>query len=173
MEYDYSHLETVQFITINSAILQKRKILLHICDVYNIDKQDDSAAFRVFHSQLLRMCQDNRAIDSDKLSLFVELFDAYLNRKISYKTRIIMVMCTYFFLDFWKSHIKKTGKNTSNEWYSEHRTETLEYVFGLAHQVVPDFTAYKFFKILRRVMYCDKILRTGDFGIKKEKVSAT
>lgn len=124
-----------------------------------------------------------------------------------------MVMCTYFFLDFWKSHIKKTGKNTSNEWYSvaksfisiqsyhifkslaeslvlliishhdyykdylllpqEHRTETLEYVFGLAHQVVPDFTAYKFFKILRRVMYCDKILRTGDFGIKKEKVSAT
>ena len=44
-------------------------------------------------------------------------------------------------------------------------------LFGLAHQLVPDFTAYEFFKILRQVMHRDKILRTGDFGIKKEKVS--
>jgi hypothetical protein len=124
-----------------------------------------------------------------------------------------MAMRAYFFLDFWKSHIEKTGENTSNEWYSvarsfisiqsyrifkslaeslvlliishrdyyedypllpwEHGTETLEHVFGLARQVVPDFTAYEFFKILRRVMHRDKILRTGDFGMKKEKVSAT
>ncbi|RGB25060.1 hypothetical protein C1646_603762, partial [Rhizophagus diaphanus] len=156
-------------------------------DVYNIDKQDDGAAFHIFHSQLLRMCQDNGVIDSDKLGLFVylfildELFDAYLNRKISHKTRIIIAMRAYFFLNFCKSHIEKTGKNTSNECYHifkslteflvlliishrnyyedylllpwEHRTETLEHVFRLARQVVPDFTAYEFFKILRRVMH--------------------
>ena len=45
-------------------------------------------------------------------------------------------------------------------------------MFRLAYQLVPDFTAYEFFKILRRVMYHNKILRTGDFGMKKEKVSA-
>ena len=138
-----------------------------------------------------------------------ELFDAYLNRKISHKTKIIMVMRAYFFLDFQKSHIEKTSENTSNEWYLiarnfisiqsyrifkslseslilliishrdyyedypllpwEHGTETLEHVFGLAYQLVPDFTAYEFFKILRWIMHCDKILRTGDFGMKKKK----
>ncbi|CAI2199558.1 10998_t:CDS:2, partial [Funneliformis geosporum] len=55
----------------------------------------------------------------------------------------------------------------------EHGTEVLEHVFGLARQLIPDFTAYEFFKILRRVMYHNKILRTEDFSIKKEKVSAT
>ncbi|RGB23297.1 hypothetical protein C1646_774713 [Rhizophagus diaphanus] len=55
----------------------------------------------------------------------------------------------------------------------EHGTETLEHVFELAQQVVLNFTAYEFFKILRRVMHRDKILRTGDFEIKKEKFSAT
>ena len=142
-----------------------------------------------------------------------ELFDAYLNREISHKTRIIMVMRAYFFLNFWKSYIEKASEKTSKEWYSttrsfisiqsyhifkslaeslvlliilhrdyyedypllpwEHGTEALEHVFGLARQLIPDFTAYEFFKILRRVMHCDKILRTGDFGMKKEKVSAT
>ena len=142
-----------------------------------------------------------------------ELFDAYLNREISHKTRIIMVMRAYFFLNFWKSYIEKASEKTSKEWYSttrsfisiqsyhifkslaeslvlliishrdyyedypllpwEHGTEALEHVFGLARQLIPDFTAYEFFKILRRVMHRDKILRTGDFGMKKEKVSAT
>ena len=30
----------------------------------------------------------------------------------------------------------------------EHGTEALEHVFGIARQLVPDFTAYKFFKVL-------------------------
>ncbi|GET55328.1 hypothetical protein GLOIN_2v1777971 [Rhizophagus irregularis DAOM 181602=DAOM 197198] len=93
-------------------------------DVYNIDKQDDGTAFRIFHSQLLRMCQDNRIINLGKLGLFVylfilgELFDAYLNREISHKTRIIMTMHAYFFLNFWKSYIEETSEKTSKEWYS-------------------------------------------------------
>ncbi|PKB94379.1 hypothetical protein RhiirA5_303446 [Rhizophagus irregularis] len=104
-------------------LAKKENSALRIRDVYNVNKQDDSAAFRIFHSQLLRM-----SIDSDKLSLFVylfilgELFDAYLNCKISHKTRIIIAMHAYFFLDFWKSHIEKTGKNISNKWYSVARS---------------------------------------------------
>ncbi|PKB92001.1 hypothetical protein RhiirA5_446542 [Rhizophagus irregularis] len=30
----------------------------------------------------------------------------------------------------------------------EHGTEVLEHVFGIARQLVPDFTTYKFFKVL-------------------------
>ncbi|PKB96329.1 hypothetical protein RhiirA5_302437, partial [Rhizophagus irregularis] len=157
-------------------------------DVYNIDKQDDGTAFRIFHSQLLRMCQDNRIINLGKLGLFVylfilgELFDAYLNREISHKTRIIMTMHAYFFLNFWKSYIEETSEKTSKECFIsiqsynifkslveslilliishydyyedypllpwEHGTEALEHVFGIARQLIPDFTSYEFFKIL-------------------------
>ncbi|CAI2183341.1 12860_t:CDS:10 [Funneliformis geosporum] len=127
---------------------------------------DDGAAFRVFHSRLLGMCQDNGVIDPGKLGLFVylfvlgELFDAYLNYEISHKTRIIMVMRAYFFLNFWKSYIEKASKKLQksvlliisyHDYYEdylllpwEHETEALEYVFRLTH-----------------------------FGMKKEKVSAT
>jgi len=55
----------------------------------------------------------------------------------------------------------------------EHGTEALEHVFGIARQLVPDFTAYEFFKVLRRVMYRDKIIRNGEFKIDKNKLSAS
>jgi hypothetical protein len=55
-------------------IVEKENSVLCTRDVYNVDKQDDGAAFRVFHSQLLRMCQDNGVIDPGKLGLFVYLF---------------------------------------------------------------------------------------------------
>jgi calcineurin-like phosphoesterase len=55
-------------------IVEKENSVLCTRDVYNVDKQDDGAAFCVFHSQLLRMCQDNGVIDPGKLGLFVYLF---------------------------------------------------------------------------------------------------
>ena len=55
-------------------LAKKENSGLCIRDVYNVDKQDDGAAFRVFHSRLLGMCQDNGIIDPGKLGLFVYLF---------------------------------------------------------------------------------------------------
>ena len=55
-------------------LAKKENSGLCIRDVYNVDKQDDGAAFRVFHSRLLGMCQDNGVIDPGKLGLFVYLF---------------------------------------------------------------------------------------------------
>ena len=51
----------------------------------------------------------------------------------------------------------------------EHGTEALEHVFGIARQIVPDFTFYEFYKIIRRVMSHDKILREGNFTFSQEK----
>jgi len=47
---------------------------LYMRDVINVDKQDDGAAFRFFSSTLLKQCQKNGIVDSDKLGLFVYLF---------------------------------------------------------------------------------------------------
>jgi hypothetical protein len=45
-----------------------------ICDIYNINKQNNGAAFHIFYSQLLEMYQDNEIINPEKLDLFVYLF---------------------------------------------------------------------------------------------------
>ncbi|POG58820.1 hypothetical protein GLOIN_2v1467900, partial [Rhizophagus irregularis DAOM 181602=DAOM 197198] len=55
----------------------------------------------------------------------------------------------------------------------EHGTEALEHVFGIVRQLVPDFTAYEFFKVMRKVMYHDKIIRNGEFKCDKDKLSAS
>jgi calcineurin-like phosphoesterase len=55
-------------------LVKKENSVLCIRDVYNVDKQDDGAAFRVFHSRLLEICQDNGVINPEKLGLFVYLF---------------------------------------------------------------------------------------------------
>ncbi|PKY35084.1 hypothetical protein RhiirB3_455442 [Rhizophagus irregularis] len=161
-------------------------------DVRNVDKQDDAAAYRTFHSDLISMCQKDGVLMPGKAGFFVymfilgELFDAYLNSQINHKTRIIMVMRAYFFLQYWKTFINKAHLEVSAKWYSymrsfislqsyniftslteslilliiahrdycsnyplllwEHGTEVLEHVFGIARQLVPDFTTYKFFK---------------------------
>jgi hypothetical protein len=55
-------------------LVKKENSGLCICDVYNVDKQDDRMVFCIFHSRLLGMYQDNGIIDLRKLDLFVYLF---------------------------------------------------------------------------------------------------
>jgi hypothetical protein len=55
----------------------------------------------------------------------------------------------------------------------EHSTEALKHVFGIAKQLVLDFTTYEFFKVLQRVIYRDKIIRNGKFKIDKNKLLAS
>jgi hypothetical protein len=54
----------------------------------------------------------------------------------------------------------------------EHRTEAIEHIFGLARQIVPDFTYYEFYKIANRVMYRDKLLRLENLTNNQEKTYA-
>ncbi|GBB90981.1 hypothetical protein RclHR1_18060001, partial [Rhizophagus clarus] len=122
-----------------------------------LDKQDDGAAYRFFSSAVLNQCQENEIIKSDKLSLFVylfvfgELFDAYLNHSVSHKT--------HYYSNF-----------PFFPW--EHGTEAIEHIFGLARQIVPDFTYYEFYKIVNRVMYRDKLLRLENLTSNQGKTLA-
>jgi hypothetical protein len=54
----------------------------------------------------------------------------------------------------------------------EYGTEALEHIFGISRQVVADFNFYEFYKIQKRVMYRDKIVRAGLINTSRDRTSA-
>lgn len=54
----------------------------------------------------------------------------------------------------------------------EYGTEALEHIFGILCQVIADFNFYEFYKIQKRVMYQDKIVRAGLINISRDRTSA-
>ncbi|KDQ56779.1 hypothetical protein JAAARDRAFT_207846 [Jaapia argillacea MUCL 33604] len=86
-------------------------------DVQDVDKQDDGAARRMFHPVALTAAtteeHGKREVKDDFIGLFVylfifgELFDAWLNRRMTPQDRILAVLRARFFLHIWWSHIKK------------------------------------------------------------------
>ncbi|CAG8745743.1 19486_t:CDS:10, partial [Dentiscutata erythropus] len=77
-------------------------------------------------------------------------------------------------------HAKKNGRNAihsgarllvlGNNTYG---TEALEHLFGIARQLMPDFSYYELYKILNRVQYRDNILRSENILDTQEKKSAS
>lgn len=55
----------------------------------------------------------------------------------------------------------------------EHGTEALEHLFGIARQLVLDFSYYELYKILNRVQHRDNILRSENISDIQEKKSAS
>ncbi|CAB4439121.1 unnamed protein product [Rhizophagus irregularis] len=157
-------------------------------DVLNVDKQDDGAAYRMFHSDnLLQIIQAENI--SDMIRLFI-----------------------YLFVFVWKDYIQRCGMIHSSKWYNmqhsiismqsfkifisiaeslimliivhreyyphyplflwEHGTEALEHIFGISRQVIADFNFYEFYKIQKRVMYRDKISRAGLINTSRDRTLA-
>ncbi len=51
----------------------------------------------------------------------------------------------------------------------EYGTEALEHLFGIARQLMLDFSYYELYKILNRVQYRDNILRSENISNIQEK----
>ncbi|GES93834.1 hypothetical protein GLOIN_2v1777971 [Rhizophagus clarus] len=98
------------------TLAQAKDHAIYIRDVVNVDKQDDGAAYRLFHSDILEQIYQNEMENNEMRSLFVylfvlgDLFDSYLNRNIFHKERIIMAMRGYFFLKMWAEYIENAGQ---------------------------------------------------------------
>ncbi|GES83162.1 hypothetical protein GLOIN_2v1777971 [Rhizophagus clarus] len=98
------------------TLAQAKDHAIYIRDVVNVDKQDDGAAYRLFHSDILEQIYQNEMENNEMRSLFVylfvlgDLFDSYLNRNIFHKERIIMAMRGYFFLKMWAKYIENAGQ---------------------------------------------------------------
>ncbi|GES91114.1 hypothetical protein GLOIN_2v1785707 [Rhizophagus clarus] len=158
-------------------------------DVLNVDKQDDGAVYRMFHSDNLLQIIQAENVPSDMIRLFI-----------------------YLFVLVWKDYIQRCGSIHSSKWYNmqhsiismqsfeifismaesliilimihqeyyphyplflwEHGTEALEHIFGISRQVIADFNFYKFYKIQKRVMYRDKISRAGLINTSRDRTSA-
>ncbi|CAI2174578.1 6746_t:CDS:2, partial [Funneliformis geosporum] len=134
-------------------LAKKENSGLCICDVCNVDKQNDRAAFRVFHSQLLGMCQDNGVINLEKLGLFVYLFVL-----ASKKTSKEWYSTTRSFISIQSYYIFKS------------LAESLVLLIISHHYYYED---YPLLLWEHRIEALEHILQTGDFGMKKENFSAT
>ncbi|GBC01527.1 hypothetical protein RclHR1_04210013 [Rhizophagus clarus] len=95
---------------------QAKNHAIYIQDVVNVDKQDDSTAYRLFHLDVLEQIYQSELENNKMQSLFVylfvleDLFDFYLNCNIFYKERIIMAMRGYFFLNIWAEYIESANQ---------------------------------------------------------------
>ncbi|CAB5217503.1 unnamed protein product [Rhizophagus irregularis] len=175
---------------------------LYMWDVVNVDKQDDGAAYRVFHSDILAQIYQTGLENNEMQSLFAYLFVLGTNYN---------GYAWIFFLNMWIEYIEDSSKLYNSmfsiaknfispqsfkiftnlakslilliishrEFYSsyplypwEHGTEAIEHVFGISRQITNDFSFYEFFKIQQCVAYRDKIIRQN-MQIQKEKTSAS
>lgn len=96
----YSHIRQLAF-EIGSPLYTR--------DVEKLDRQDDSAATRLFSAATLKFLSDNHPDYLGEivfLFIFGELVDAYQNRSISHIERIKMVLRAQYFLDAWESFLK-------------------------------------------------------------------
>ncbi|KAF7972503.1 hypothetical protein HWV62_17876 [Athelia sp. TMB] len=105
------------FITYRSLVdlFDTGKAGLVLKDVENVDKQDDGAARRVFHTTALDACtliKDGvREVHENFRGLFVylfvlgTLFDAWLSRTMNVKDRILCAFRARFWLHLWREHI--------------------------------------------------------------------
>ncbi|RGB23862.1 hypothetical protein C1646_773893 [Rhizophagus diaphanus] len=115
-------------------LTEKENSALRICNVYNVNKQDDGVTFHIFHSQLLRMCQDNGKSHIEKTS------ENTSNEWYSIAQSFISIQSYHIFKSLAKSLVLLIISH--RDYYEdypllpwEHRTETLEHVFGLARQL--------------------------------------
>ncbi|KAH6870856.1 hypothetical protein BKA70DRAFT_1578587 [Coprinopsis sp. MPI-PUGE-AT-0042] len=85
---------------------------LYIRDVEKTDRQDDSAATRLFSAPILEFIVKNHPdYIGEVVYLFVfgELIDAYQNRFITHHERVVMVLRARYFLDHWEMYLKACG----------------------------------------------------------------
>ncbi|GBB85928.1 hypothetical protein RclHR1_12370004 [Rhizophagus clarus] len=98
------------------TLAQAKNHAIYIRDIINVDKQDDGAAYRLFHLDVLEQIYQSELENNEMQSLFVylfvlgDLFDSYLNRNIFHKERIIMAMRGYFFLNMWAEYIESANQ---------------------------------------------------------------
>ncbi|KAL1941730.1 hypothetical protein VTO73DRAFT_6730 [Trametes versicolor] len=93
---------------------------LQLRDVQDVDKQDGGAARRMFHHMALSATTSERLDESRDirpeftglfvyLFIFGELFDAWLNRRLSAQDRVLAALRARFFLYIWQCHIPSTS----------------------------------------------------------------
>ncbi|CAB5365021.1 unnamed protein product [Rhizophagus irregularis] len=148
-------------------------------DVLNVDKQDDGAAYRMFHSENLAQIIRLGTIPSDMIGLFIYLFvlESHSTKWYNMQRSIISIQSYDIFISMAESLIMLV--KIYQDFYLdyplflwEYGTEALEHIFGISRQVIADFNFYEFYKIQKRIMYRDKIVRAELINTSRDRTSA-
>jgi hypothetical protein len=98
-------------------------------DVEKLDRQDDSAATRLFCAETLRWLteyhDDQRGLIA-YLFIIGEVVDAYQNRSISHAERVKMLFRTMFFMEGWEEFVSKAKYQTSKHFISREYRDILK-----------------------------------------------
>ncbi|CAG8588734.1 15408_t:CDS:2 [Cetraspora pellucida] len=145
---------------------QSPNSILYKQDVENVDHQDDSAAYRLFCSLLLKQVSDqNFSVNKNKLGLFIylyvfgELIDAFQNREIKPLDRCYMVMLA-------ATEINKDNWELSNGSYLDYEEGQSNFSFIL--QPVLNSSALIIFDILDN----ESFIKINDINCEKVTVIA-
>ncbi|KAH6871091.1 hypothetical protein BKA70DRAFT_1489938 [Coprinopsis sp. MPI-PUGE-AT-0042] len=109
-------------------------------DAINNDRQDDSAAIRIYSASVLSWIVENYGRWSGTiiyLFIFGELIDAYQNRKIGHCERVKMAMRAYFFIEIWEQFLIKAGYDKRKHFISKEAADIMHYlIFGLIKLII-------------------------------------
>jgi hypothetical protein len=103
------------------------------CDVVKIDRQDDSAAIRLFSADALAWLTENYPeLLGSIIYLFVfgELIDTYQNQHIPHIERIQMVLRTLFFMEIWEEFLDKAGYSKGKYFLSKEACDIVKYLIN-------------------------------------------
>ncbi|KAJ3804237.1 hypothetical protein F5876DRAFT_70806, partial [Lentinula aff. lateritia] len=188
---------------------------LQFRDVDNVDKQDDGAARRIFHTNVLDSLVEKKqshepsseptiqaGFEGTFAYLFVlgSLFEVWMNPTMSIEDRVLAAFRTQFWLNFVYHHILGLTKKFPDLYstkrsfilppslrifnqlcdslvllvlaYSEYypgipfsihniSTEFIEHFFGVARQLLPNFSYAELLKIIQHVMVRQRILESA------------
>jgi hypothetical protein len=100
-------------------------------DVEKVDRQDDSAAIRLFSADALQWLTENYpALLGPIIYLFVfgELIDAYQNRHISHIERVTMILRTLFFMEMWEEFLIKAHYARAKYFVSKEACDIIKFL---------------------------------------------
>ena len=118
-------------------------------DVEKVDRQDDSAAIRLFSADALQWLTENYpTLLGPIIYLFVfgELIDAYQNRHIPHIERVTMVLRTLFFMEIWEEFLVKAHYARAKYFVSKEACDIIK------------FLIHGFLKLI--IIYRDHLTRT-------------
>ena len=100
-------------------------------DVEKVDRQDDSAAIRLFSADALQWLTENYpTLLGPIIYLFVfgELIDAYQNRHIPHIERVNMVLRTLFFMEMWEEFLIKAHYARAKYFVSKEACDIIKFL---------------------------------------------
>ncbi|KAF6745910.1 hypothetical protein DFP72DRAFT_778941, partial [Ephemerocybe angulata] len=125
-------------------------------DVDKVDRQDDSAATRLFSADVLEYITKNHPDylgEAIYLFIFGDLIDAFQNRFITHHERLKMVLRARHFINHWEMYLKVSGYPKATHIISKEALDISRILIdGYARKIVKDFNFRDFIYMMPKLL---------------------